>query len=202
MASKNEESLGSLNPSSVTFPPNFPRINHADLKKLKDYTPIAPPIHLNEEDPRSLFKVSYNNRQTILKIYTAGEKSRNLQQELKIYKTLGDKNCKVVPKLLALVYKKNDAQAQIVGFMCERFIGRKVSIEDLDICKKGLKKLHEYGVYHGDFGPGLSNILIVDGSARFYDFEISGIERDWHPKDFEELCERDLKQLVNELRGL
>ncbi|TAQ85620.1 hypothetical protein B7494_g6074 [Chlorociboria aeruginascens] len=140
---------------------NLPRLNVLDLKVLHGF-----------KNRVSLVKL--DTQRQILKICPFKYQLQYLTKEIKTYNTLSERGCSLIPRLSAYVFERTEDQ--IIGFLCEEFIGRVAGPDDYDECKHSLLKLHSYGVVHGDLNK--FNIIITASGARFFDLEKSVLDTD------------------------
>ena len=64
-------------------------------------------------------------------------------------------------------------EGRIIGFIVERVEDfRHAGLEDMELCRKALRKLHSLGIKHGDTNK--HNFLVQDGEATLVDFDHAG----------------------------
>ncbi|CAF9918223.1 MAG: hypothetical protein HETSPECPRED_003703 [Heterodermia speciosa] len=85
---------------------------------------------------------------------------------------------------------------RVIGFLLEKVDGRRAGIEDLDICRRLVTKLHGLGIVHGDLNR--HNFLIWSSGAILIDFE-SACKSDDQVKMKEEM--RGLEQQLCDTSG-
>ncbi|KAI0489821.1 alpha-galactosidase A precursor [Xylaria cf. heliscus] len=84
-------------------------------------------------------------------------------------------------------------EGSVIGFVIERIADfRHATLDDLDLCRLGLTKLHTLGIKHGDINK--HNFLVHDGNITLIDFEVAS-----QTVDPDEL-ERELVDLPSQLR--
>ena len=86
-----------------------------------------------------------------------------IEQETRAYQLLEGSG--LAPRFLAHVHENG----RIMGFLLEKLEARSASIQDLDICKAALGKLHGLGFLHGDVNR--YNFLVTEEGVKLIDFE-------------------------------
>lgn len=144
-----------------------------------------------------VFLVHFNMERQVLKICPFQSELPYFTQEMKVYKTLSERGCDLIPRLSAYVYERSEEQ--IIGFVCEELHGRVAELDDHDECKRSLAKLHTYGIIHGDLNK--FNIMITKDGARFFDLEKSILDTDGEisQEDFSRLQQEELEGLKKAL---
>ncbi|GLA69553.1 hypothetical protein AtubIFM55763_009507 [Aspergillus tubingensis] len=90
-----------------------------------------------------------------------------LSRETSIYKQLQLQGISdLAPRFLGHVHE----QGRVIGFILEKIEGREAGIEDLVGCQATLKRLHEFGIVHGDVNR-YNFVVRGDGTVRLIDFE-------------------------------
>ena len=110
-----------------------------------------------------------------------------VERETRIYALL--EGTGIAPRFLGHVHEQN----RVIGFLLERIDGRPAGIDDLEICKAALKRLHRLGIIHGDCNR-YNFVVGNDGKTTLVDFEKSthGASR--------EAMEAEMASLENHLR--
>ena len=140
-------------------------------------------------------KLADQERTGILKICPFAYQLRYFAQEVRAYEALCERGCDLVPRLEAYVFERS--KEQVVGFVCEEVEGRFAGPEDYEECRRGVEKLHEFGVVHGDLNK--YNIIMGTNGLRFIDLENAVLDTAVEGSEFARLCVEELDGLKNKL---
>ncbi len=140
---------------------DLPRLNFLDLEIRHGFK-------------NRVFLVQDGTQRQILKICPFEFELQYFRREVKAYNTLSERGCSLIPRLSAYVFERS--KEQIIGFICEEFRGRFAEPSDYSECKRSLRRLHSYGVVHGDLNK--FNIIITAYGPRFIDLEKSVLDTD------------------------
>ena len=102
---------------------------------------------------------------------------------MRAYEALCERGCELVPRLDAYVFERSEEQ--VVGFMCEDVEERFAGPEDYEECRRGVERLHEFGVVHGDLNK--YNIIIAMDGPRFIDLEKAVVDTEVTRDEFSSL---------------
>ncbi|OBT50024.1 hypothetical protein VE04_10165 [Pseudogymnoascus sp. 24MN13] len=134
-------------------------------------------------------------RRCILKTCPFAYQLRYFAQEVRAYEALCERQCDLVPRLEAYVFERSEEQ--VVGFVCEEVEGRFTGPEDYEECRRGVEKLHEFGVVHGDLNK--YNIIMGTDGPRFIDLEKAVVDTQVSGDEFSRLRIEELGGLENTL---
>ncbi|OBT87959.1 hypothetical protein VE02_04515 [Pseudogymnoascus sp. 03VT05] len=143
----------------------------------------------------SRVKLPGQERTRILKICPFAYQLRYFAQEVRAYEALCERGCELVPRLEAYIFERSEEQ--VVGFVCDEVEGRFAGVDDYEECRRGVEKLHEFGVVHGDLNK--YNIIIAADGVRFIDLENAVLDTEVEGSKFARLCVEELDGLENKL---
>lgn len=172
-------------PPGVNLVSNVPRLNFVDLEILEFLKP-------------SVSVISLDDRRQIVKICPFKWLFRWLRREAEAYALLTQRGCRLIPRLSAYVFERSEEQ--IVGFVVEELQGRWAGPDDGVACRRGLARLHSYGIVHGDVNR--FNIMITSDGPRFLDLEKAVFDTDGLPSgEFARLQQEEMDGLDQALRS-
>ncbi|KJZ76158.1 hypothetical protein HIM_04614 [Hirsutella minnesotensis 3608] len=160
------------------------RVNCLELEKTKQLTAMA----LEAVLPPSLSATLQSSATVIAKIARFDWEIPRIEQETRAYQLL--KNSELAPRFLAHVHENG----RVMGFLLEKIEGRSASVQDLEVCKAAVEKLHKRGLIHGDVNR--YNFLVTESGVKLLDFECLREEAD--PTSMEKELESLQAELTDE----
>ncbi|PYH90238.1 hypothetical protein BO71DRAFT_402374 [Aspergillus ellipticus CBS 707.79] len=114
-----------------------------------------------------------NESRWFLKIARFGFEIGWLAREIEVYHLLAQrgKDLNLAPKILGYVYE--ETPDRVMGVILEEVVGYRPGIEDLEVCREGLQRLHDLDIVHGDINR--DNMFITDEGVKFIDFEVASV---------------------------
>jgi hypothetical protein len=149
--------------TDISYPHTVPKES-----LLPDY-PIVDVSSLNAITRPSFrtSEVSYNDKESYLKIARFPFELKWISQEIKAYHAL--RKSSLVPGLLGYACESQDHN-RVIGFLVEKVNGHHAELEDLQACIEALEKLHGF-LIHGDICK--YNIIVSSEGPKFIDLEDS-----------------------------
>jgi predicted Ser/Thr protein kinase len=110
-----------------------------------------------------------------------------IEAETRIYQLIQPLG--ITPPFLGHIHEAG----RVIGFLLEKIEGRHANLEDLEICKAALQRLHDQRILHGDCNR-YNFIIGADGKITLIDLEGAKIDAD------AEMMEREMASLEEKLR--
>ena len=153
----------------------------------------------------SVRETIYRDRLAILKFASFPWEIHRIEWETWAYHQIESKASPDDPPLAPSFLGHVEENGRVIGFLLERIEGNHATIADLELCKSGIRRLHELGIRHGD--PCRYNFLIdaKRSIVRMVDFEnarpLSNLEDPTAQEELENLQE-ELKDTSDRGAGL